>query len=327
MSKRDYTLDIARSLCVIWIVCFWHVGDYLDYSRASLESEIGSIITMGVLACFTFMSGFLLKKYSFESLNDTFAFYKKRLSRFYILLVVSASSLYIAGLVVGQYFYSSLQFLSIIFGFGVFIDTPPSTLWYFSMIMLFYIITPLIQYKKSLNRQCISFIAFLSIFATLKYFSSFAVDSRLLLYFPIYFIGLVFRDSWMAYVKSKKLLSVFFPFLLLFLFRDIIPTLYDFTGSILIGSLIITISELVSKVCQSWFFVKVSYSSMCAYLFHRHFYLLFVLLYNIGNTGSLRSATIPVYIAIICMLIIFMASYIIQKIFDMLNSNFLKHKI
>ena len=278
---------------------------------------VGSLITMGVLGCFSFMSGYFLKKYQFEAMDDVIVFAKKRLSRFYVLLFLSSSSLYLGGLVIGQNFYTTTQYLSIITGLGCFVNPAPATLWYFSMIMFFYIITPLIQRFKNKGIKVLVLCILLLTLVFLKNFVLTYVDNRLFVYLPIYFLGLLCPHSIIEHLKRWPTLFLIVPIVLFFQMRSSLLILYDLMGSFLVTCIIIFISDKLSYITKSrLLFTNISYSSMCAYLFHRHFYLFSVFLYNIHRSISLREATIPILVAVACVIAIFVMSFYIQNIFD-----------
>lgn len=137
---RNIQFDIARFLCVIWIVGFWHLVEYMnsDITTCCINSVTRNI-TNGVLGTFMFISGFFLSKYSFRNKTDVLNFFKKRLNRFYLLFFISAVLMYTFGLIpsVGLLF-------TTIFGLSPFILPQPPTLWFFCMLIGFYAITPLI---------------------------------------------------------------------------------------------------------------------------------------------------------------------------------------
>ena len=132
--KRIPQYDIARALCVLYIVVFWHGHDYLgeDFILGSDLTFVCEKFTTIVLACFTFISGYFLRKYNFDTLADVKSFYVKRIKRFYVLFFISALLLFIMK-------WMDLKcFITTVLGIGTFSLPSCRTLWYMSMLMLFY---------------------------------------------------------------------------------------------------------------------------------------------------------------------------------------------
>lgn len=76
---RVLEFDFARSLCVLWIVGFWHLYKWLsiEYYLSGVALEISARITMIVLGTFTFISGWFLQKYTFSCFHDVLFFCTK----------------------------------------------------------------------------------------------------------------------------------------------------------------------------------------------------------------------------------------------------------
>jgi len=142
--SRDLSFDIARSLSALWVVGVWHLFCYdrtLNYMNWTTQQ-----ITDVFLAVFMFISGYMLGKYRFKCWDDIKAFYKKRFWRFYILYVVASGTLYIGGALIGNQMYASIEQLVLSFlGLNVLFPPHLGTLWFISMIMFFYLITPLLS--------------------------------------------------------------------------------------------------------------------------------------------------------------------------------------
>jgi len=98
------------------------------------------------------MSGFLLGgKYKFTGslLNSQVKkFYLKRILRFYPLFFIATAALLLID------FNSSKASLMGLIGAAPFVRESPKTLWYISMLMIFYLITPIIN-RKSLKYKII----------------------------------------------------------------------------------------------------------------------------------------------------------------------------
>ena len=179
---RDFPFDLARSICVVWIVGFWHMQNYFspDNKLSGDSLTVCFDITTSVLACFTFLSGFFLKKYEYTNIEDVLYFYKKRLIRFYPLFVIAVVGLVICGSTIQQG-------LLAILGLSMFFPSPIHTLWYFSMLLFFYMLTPLLKIRRDEWRKNVVPIVLMLSVLVLGYFF---FDKRLVIYFPFYVLGL-----------------------------------------------------------------------------------------------------------------------------------------
>lgn len=321
INSRDCAFDIVRALCAIEIVAFWHLGNYLpvDYQYSPNVLHWGELITWGSLATFTFMSGFFLSKYSFTNRKSIWTFYKKRIIRFYFFYVAAVLTLWVGGLIVGEsFFYDSRQLLLTLLGMGEFLYPYPPTVWYFCMLVFFYLLTPLIGAQNTITKKIIISIILFASLCLIKFFNILSIDERLLMYFPFYFIGLI-MSKWV--VSVFKIWWVGLVSFLIWLTVCVFFKQFDILGAIVVDSLfiifIIAVGDFLTRNKGiSTFFSYISYSSMLAYLFHSHFYLLAVFLVNYGSIGSMREATLTLWSVPIVIFLIFTISYFVQMIYD-----------
>lgn len=304
--ERNHAFDLARAVCVIWIVAFFHMLNY--FPKESQFPEMTAMvcydITICVLACFTFLSGYFLSKYRFDNKSDVVTFYKKRFTRFFPLFVIASFSLLICG--------SSIrQILLAIGGLSLIIPPPIYTLWYMSMLMLFYLMTPLLKYEKdslSFKWICVAFIAIVMVLS-FKY-----ADRRLTLYFPFYVLGLNLPKQIVDIITERLWTLVAFIALcvLMYVRLKIYPNyLSNFILPVeaFFGVwFILSISKLIytDRIFKPVTFF--SEASLCAYLFHRAIYALILLIVGC------QFMTIP--LAIISVVLLFILSYYLQKIYN-----------
>lgn len=189
--KEDiYILNVIRTLCIIWIVVMWHGNDYLpermhwDFLLPAFE-----IVTKIVLMVFAFLSGVLLSKYNFSSLGETIYFYRKRFTRFYILFFIASLLFYAHGWMTWKMLIKCLS------GVSIYMHGTPYTLWYMSMLMSFYLLTPLIAWK--FRYTWINVIIGILISLLMVFFSKNAA-----LFFVCYFIGLHIGQKIINQVKN-----------------------------------------------------------------------------------------------------------------------------
>ena len=306
-NGRVLFFDIARALCVVWIVLFWHGKDYLNADWSVYNHNVG-FITDIALACFTFISGFFLGKKRRKAVD----FYKARLKRFIVPLVVSCLIVSVFG-----WFDSAMQFLFTITGLSCFFLPQPATFWYFAMVIVFYLITPPLLYKTDgkLWRIILRGVIVYLVFTVLYQYGH--CDKRLLLYFPYYLAGICLTMDNVKYLLTKKyiLVSVICLFFLTFYISDS----YNLMGGgkrALGVYLLIALSYCIERYMPAKVtnvFSIVAYASMFAYLFHREGYgVLQLVLVDIMDVD------IPVALLLIMTLAIFVGSYYAQKCYDWL---------
>ncbi len=326
---RNKEIDIIRALCAIYIIAIFHLNGYYAevYQFAGNGEVISKMLTIISLGGFTFISGFCLSKYGFYSISDVWEFYKKRLSRFYVLYFLAALTLYLTKYVIGKgWFYNDTQFLLSLVGLSSFYDPIPHTLWYFGMIMFFYLITPLLCFSEN---KIVRFGVFLSLMGGLfLYDLYFYVDSTLFLYFPFYFLGL-FKPEFVFKISKKwSLIWAGLSIILLGALFVAIKTCglqLPLEWMIIPPGLFLLISLarllVLSKYITS-FLTFVSIASMVAYLFHRHVFGVACMVFS-GNSSGPISPIVGLFATIF----LFVASYYIQLLYDQILNFFTQKKV
>ena len=272
--KRDITFDISRSIAALWVVGIWHLLCYdknIDYANWTTQQ-----ITDVFLAVFMFISGYMLGKYRFGGWDDVKGFYKKRFYRFYVLYVVASITLYVGGTLVGNQMYTSTEQLVLSFlGLNVLFPPHLGTLWFISMIMFFYLITPLLSYQQ--KPRSVSYLI-----ASVLYLCFFIwrevtgyIESYVFLMFPMYVFGLIMPRE--ITNKAKKNLVLVVIGLVLFVALSPVVKILSHLELVslflklicLLGGVlfVLGISELLARVLFARkVFEWVAYSSLCAYL-------------------------------------------------------------
>lgn len=300
MKERVLLFDIMKALCVIEIVAFWHMLDYtpLVYTKVPW----GEQLTCTTLSAFTFASGFFLGKKQISALS----FFESRLKRFMIPLLVSLLVFYFLHL-------TSLK--SVLFapvGLSCFIGPMPLTLWFFSMIILFYWITPLLL-RKVRSMSSVERITHIIIRSVMIYLIMIllGVEERVQMYYFFYILGIIADINVIKAVVNIKPIYQIGGVIVWFSICYNRPS--TFVSNLLGIILLLCLSNLLelcsSKKAKSFFF-KLSYSSMFAYLFHRMFYVL------AKHTLGFPDGTIPAWGLLVTIPIIFLFSYYMQKGYD-----------
>lgn len=310
--KRDITIDTIRAILVLYIVAIWHISDYTQVY--SMNNVVAYCITCAAMGAFMFISGFLLKeKYRINSLGDAKFFLKKRFIRIIPLYIVAV--LYYV--IIGDVPWWKVP-LSII-GLSSFIQPMTNTLWFVELIILFYLLYPIIWSNKIENVVLKSSILYL-LFILFNETSMINVDNRFFYYFPCFVLGLILPTSFFEISKkSWKLFVPAFSFFIVLAFSknwEEGPFIANFILMSLISiwgtHSIIFLSNLLTKIPSGGGIIKfVSYISMTAYMFHRQ---IIYIIYHIywPTDGIVRI----LYLYVVCLPIIILLSYFIQKTYD-----------
>ena len=324
-KSRDVTFDMARSLCILWIVGVWHLKDYVCLDDVSENvMHAGDVVTTAALGAFTFMSGFFLKKYKMRTMSDALLFYRKRLLRFWVLYFVASASIYVASIAGGSpWFASPTSFVLSLLGLSVFFPPLPSTFWYISMLMLFYLMTPLLLVPRKRAWKIVLYAAVEAILAIL--WLAGATDDQCMLFFPMYALGMLVSNKDVDKVKARRWWVVIcVPVLLMLSLQIGHKHIALLCWQVLALPLLIVLSDLLAKNrIIRWVGQKVSYASMNMYLFHRHVFLFSVLALNVGSLHNIREAVMPLWVAVLVVVpVITVFSYFLQKAYDSMVSKY-----
>ena len=137
MANRIIGFDLARVLSIFVVIGIYHNLGYAGHLHSEPAIRVLVYSSLGV---FTFISAFLLaSNNTFQVIEDTKAFYKRRLLRIWPLFTVSSIMLAVLG------FNSWGSTLKGIIGISPFWAPHPTTMWYVAMLISLYIITPFVS--------------------------------------------------------------------------------------------------------------------------------------------------------------------------------------
>ncbi len=323
-NQRIKYLDIARAIAVLWIVGYWHLRVYCgkDFTHPVLSFPGDAYITNVVLGLFMFISGFFISKYTFLNYKqDTIAFYKKRLKRFYILYAISAILLFLLN-------YNSIFgrrcLITTLTATSTYILPQPRTLWFFSMLASFYFITPYLMRKQAKSMWIKATVIYIGAYFITNLLSK-GIDLRFFWCFPLYILGLFIgrRMYIMTFLLSHKFGLV--AFILFFIHYTIILTCPNKLSWLQYATLpfsiifFIYLSRLLTYLPMDTLASKIAYCSMCAYLFHREIYIILMLGYD-----ALELNFSYWFSAIVFLPLCLILSYFIQQTYDKIILKFEK---
>ena len=307
--KNFVSIEYLRAFSMLYIVGFWHLFNYTNAfpsSKNLLTDEITNI----VLGLFVVISGFLIGQTRNIS-TPPLQFYKKRLIRIYPLYALAVILFYVYGINNATVSLKSLFFISMYYG------PAPLTMWFITMLFLFYLITPLLLNLVAKPVKFLLFIlAILSV--TLLFLIIFkTVDYRLLLYFPGFCVGIFCA----RYGINTKIINVWSALVLFFVGLILVFIKSDSWIFSHLKEIPLILSSSYLILAFSYRFedgftkVKIvsllSYSSFAMYLFHRPIYVSLTGLYF--PESQLFQV---LYLTTICLPIVAFFSWGIQKIYD-----------
>jgi len=265
----------------------------------------GKHITTIMLGTFIFISGYLLGNKKLDTRHDIIRFYKERFIRFYILYAVSALLMCWMDKI-----HNVKELLTTLTLTSTFIQPEPLTLWFMSMLAVFYIVSPLIK------RGTMTGGGILLILIALHHLIPKGIDNRIFWYYPIYVAGFYLSGHSVERLLSKRNI-ILTSFILSVIF--FVTSLYYWPmGYLLIVPgivFVLSLSHIVSTM-NIGYMVRIvdfiAYGSFCSYLFHRPIYSVLATIFD--YVGLVH----PLWICISVMMpLCLLLSYLCQKAYDM----------
>lgn len=326
---RDYRFDVARVVCMTYIIAFLHLYAYVyPQGRYAFYIPACGMLANACLGLFTFISGYLLgRKYQFGNDGNTavWAFYKKRLLRIIPLFWLASMALWMIGYNDAEATANGLLCVS------PFVTPTPRTLWYIPVIMWCYLLTPLISRSRVRWRvlSCL-FIFGLLVVARLLFPS---IDNRFIFNVFFYFVGVVSAAcfDWKFSFRHGTVIKtlVVWGFIVIVAVLLHASLLNSAAAQMVLGAIgvfaILFVCDAISKLffdsrpqhqnafqsLGGWVIGIVSYASMACYMFHRLFYWAAEQVWNPADASVkwlfMAGLVFPVIIAL---------SYAIQKLYD-----------
>lgn len=312
--QRNISLDIARAISMLYIIGVWHLNNYTDFYNLQ---PYGEYIKNAALGLFMFLSGYLLGgRYIIKDRMSGYSFFKKRVLRIIPLFALSLCVSYAIGKIAFATIFTGLT------GLAVFISPLPMTLWFVSMIIVFYLLFPLLSGRTRTQQIVVSLaITIFALFWTLLWGG---LEKRFVYYFPCFALGVIIADIKICDILTRKrVIASLFIFVLL-------SVAYELSGlewsdwRFIVGRPFISISGAAVILAFSGYLAKIkvisaialpiAYASMCAYLFHRIIFKIFRDNIYWPQDGWIRL----LYLALVCLPAILIAGYLIQYMYDKL---------
>ena len=311
---RDGSIDFLRALMALYVIGFLHLMSYTSAPVNIYDNWLVHAITKVALGTFIFLSGWLLAQWKDRlDWRGVMCFYRRRLFRIY--------PLYLAALIafIPTWLISPYDAIKAALLISMFDPPPPMTLWFITVLMLFYCVAPL--FIKADKRQflALGLGMFAAMLATHSWFNP--IDTRIIIYFPAFLVGIIMR-RWIDYSKwhgrGNKILSLVALLTLPLHFAntgtplidDLLAIPWTISGSLLAWSLATRYCSILGNHPIIYW---LSFSSYAAYLFHRVAFQLAIKLY--WPAGSEYPYQIA-YLALLIVPTIMVASWFIQFTYD-----------
>lgn len=318
-SARDTSMDVLRSAAILYIVAFNHLSNYV-HGTWTIGSHAVTLATACALGTFCFISGCLLsRRYVLASWRDVGVFYIRRVLRIYPLYVIALTAFLALGFVTRPVFHKSLFLTNALTAPG---KDPLITLWFVSMIVLYYAMVPLyLVFFKHWRALAITVGIWAILILVRQAFGR--IDGRFLIQFPVFAAGIIVgRSPKILQIMAKPLgaavsLAVFAAAEWIFWHIPVEGIAYLLLMDMAVLSAIPVLLFLgwgVAFVVKGRFLHVLSYSSFALYLFHR-------ILFDFGTKAYLRlwpERSIPSMSYLLCFVLpaSIAISYAIQWLYD-----------
>ena len=307
-SPRLLYMDFLRAIAILYIVAVRHLD---DYAGNIYHNKLDDVTTYSFLGLFMFISGYLLSLNApINNKSDLWNFIRRRFLRIYPLYVLALFLFMLCSL---MSFKSVLLHTALL---NVLLDKPVITLWFVSIICVFYIIYPIIVYKYSVPKTVIISISLCSVFILLK--EQFGLlDENLILFFPLFILGIVSSKHKLIdrFIPNKNFVicSVLVFIISSFLYFEAPEFNQVFLILLMMSAVpfLILIGKLVSPIVNKRVYVNIAYASFCMYLFHRVIFYLITHIYSPSN-----NIYMVIYLTLIAVPIIYVTSFYLQKYYD-----------
>lgn len=310
-KDKSLSIELLRAGCVLYIVGFWHLMDY-THGFVGANNPVTVRLTVTVLGLFTFLSGYVLARSPMQlSAPELKRFYIKRLLRIYPLYLLALFAFWALGIADRGIALKAALGISMVYG------PPPSTLWFITMILAFYLIAPLLIAARQATDRFL--LATLTIFSVTDLFGHVASgDIRIAEYFPAFALGVWWanhaqRATARACLAATAAAAAAWG---LSLTQPVNPQFSLWAMPLATcGALAVFLVASRLPLSRDGGLVRVaalvSYASFAMYLFHRVVYKGLHALYDPAS-----SALGLAYLLLVCLPAVIAAAFLVQRAYD-----------
>ena len=276
--ERDSAFDLLRGGAVLFIVGYYHIQEIWVWQ---MPGPLAGWLARIALALFCFLSSYLLAgRTTIVDWPSVGRFYGRRLLKIYPLYLLALSLFVVLGLCPRELFWPSAFLINTLLNWNLL------TLWFVSMIFLFYLLTPLFLWRLSLRKTLGLTIAFLALLLFLRWEFHW-IDPRLLPNFAAFAFGIgVYQSpsmrSWLLEARGSLKWLALAGLLVASIFVVETPpidsngTHITFVVLLFLGALpwLVVIARFLCRYLPKCWVEFLATASFVLYLFHRIIYRL-----------------------------------------------------
>lgn len=269
-SGRSLGVDLLRALCILYIVGYWHLIPYTS-ALPGYANWFTEGLKFVAMATFVVCSGFLLARQS-VSLDPAglWSFYRRRLLRIYPLYLLTLILFGLTGLATLEQVIDGALLVSMF--------DPPAmpTLWFITMIMVFYLAAPLLIRFAERPAILVAIAAGLLLALAGEHLFVKPIDLRIFIYLPVFALGISVhrRPGLQAWLEQRQWLLLVLAALMLPLSR--IGNEGSLSGALTLmplvlvsGSALFLVAERLVGPLHAPSIGFLAYASFGLYLLHR----------------------------------------------------------
>lgn len=275
-KERNLELDALRSFAVLYIVGWFHT--------VSFKTSFENLLCCCVMGLLCFISGFMLsKRHIFDDSHEIVNYYKRRFFRIYPLYFVVLTIYLLMGIITIDTYWKSVLLTNMI------IREPLLTLWFISMMFIFYAVVPIFLHNYSTIKALLLLVLLWGGLMIVHHFTD-LIDLSLPLYIvPFVFGMIVARDTILKKVLENNQLLLFCTVTLLCVLwffppqTGIVQIIVLDIGLIASIPIFLPFGRYMSNQLPLKLIEFLSYASFLTYLSHRVLYALGGKLYHSPN--------------------------------------------
>lgn len=182
--QRSVALDLVRALSILWVVGLWHVTDYVP-EWPDLKNDVTYRVTVALLGLFVLVSGYLMGLKDVAGNRSAIGrFYTGRFGRIYPPFLAACLLFAIMRLAPVDQLARAATLIAMLAG------PPPVTLWFITMIVLFYAVTPALLAARRISGLFLPLAVVVTALLAAGHYVLPSVSPKLAMYFPAYCAGL-----------------------------------------------------------------------------------------------------------------------------------------